>query len=309
MGFCNNCGEKIEAGTKFCENCGAPVDEQPVSPSPQAPVSQVTPATEPPEKPNSLPIPQMLIVAGIVVVVIIIALVFASGVMSKPPDRVTPPTITVTPTKQIAITSTSTPKATGVSSKDPLIGVWRNPNDGGLEVIFRFNADGSTVGSGYNLSNMETVVNYGTWKASGDGIYNFTFTTGNRAGTSYNLILDPARNVIYEQRSPSKLFYPYEGDTRPASSAPVNIPSVSSGNTPKYVAGDIVGLKSGDEIGDLIINYTQQTDRYSVQTVHLNNGEWQYLSWSPETYGRSFEESYDPIMLGHINPESAKKWT
>jgi len=327
MGFCNNCGEKVEPGTKFCESCGARIDEQPVSPPPQAPVIQETPATEPTEPPKSMPIPQMYIAAGIVVVVIIIALVFASGIMSKPPDRVISPTITVTPTKQIAVTSTSTPKSTGVSSKDPIIGVWKNPNNDGLEVILRFNDDGSMVVGGYNLSTKENIVIYGTWEALGNSTYKFTYTTGNSVGTSFTLVFDPARNIIYQKNFPSVVFYPYQGDIRPAStsapsvrttvtsthaatsSAPVNTPSVSSGNTPRYVAGDIVGMKSGDYMGDLIINYTPQTDHYSVQSVVLNNGEWQYISWDPVTYGRTFEESYDPIMLGHINPQSIREWT
>ena len=92
MPFCENCGETIEPGSKFCDNCGVSIDD-PSTPQPtnrqepaQTPTFQRSPAPQAP--PTSAPIPPIYIAVGIAVVVIIIALVFASGVMSKPTDHV-----------------------------------------------------------------------------------------------------------------------------------------------------------------------------------------------------------------------------
>lgn len=46
MAFCSNCGNQIDANTKFCGICGAPV-EAPVAPAaPAAPATPVTPVQE-----------------------------------------------------------------------------------------------------------------------------------------------------------------------------------------------------------------------------------------------------------------------
>jgi len=105
MAFCENCGKTVEPGIKFCENCGVPIDDpsttQPTnSQEPtQAPTFQESPAPTAP--PASSPIPPIYIAVGVAVVVIIIALVFASGAMSGPPDHVVPPTVRVTPTTSV----------------------------------------------------------------------------------------------------------------------------------------------------------------------------------------------------------------
>ena len=106
MGFCNNCGEKIDPGVEFCENCGAMVDEQPVSQSPQ-PSARQEPHVSPPSPCKTSPIPRIYIAAGIVVIVIIIAVILASGVMSRPPNTVVTPTISVSPTSTSSGSSSS----------------------------------------------------------------------------------------------------------------------------------------------------------------------------------------------------------
>jgi hypothetical protein len=276
MGLCKKCGAEVEPGTKFCETCGAPVDDGPAPPSPQ-PLTGKEPPVAPPATPKSSSIPHLYIIAGIAIVVIILAVILASGVLS------------------INVTTTV---------KDPIVGVWRNTGSNELDVRFQFSANGSLVGSGYNPADQEIQVMFGTWKTSGNNSYEIRWTDG----STFTVIYDPARNVIYDPDYPGLLYAPYQGDVMTASPTRVSTVATATANTPKYSEGDIAGQVYGDEMGELILDYSRNTDTYSVQTVLFNNNEWVYLTWDPQTYSRAFEEDYDPVVLDHVNPQSVKQW-
>jgi len=264
----------------------------------------------------------MYIIAGIVVVVIIIAAVFASGVMSKPPERAITPTIPVTMTTKVTTILTTkvtptpvttmavpgsgsaTPVHTVAQVKDPIVGVWRY-SSGDYDFRYRFNAEGTFEESSYNPKTLETVSIHGSWIAAGGNSYNIVYGSGDPSVFIYV----PTQNTIYETKYPTIIYSPYQGDVAPASSSSGYTSASTSINSPKYNVGDIVGQASGVSDGDLIISYTSQSDRYTVQTVHKQNGVWKYYSWAPTSYGREFEESYDPIMLGHMNPQSVEAYT
>ena len=182
MVFCKNCGANVEPGTKFCETCGAAVDDKPVTPPPQAPVIKETPATQPPgPRKKPMAIPHLYLIVGIVVVVIIIAALLASGVLS------------------ISVTATT---------KDKIIGKWRHTDPEGLDARFMFNANGSLVGSGYSPHDKGIQVLYGSWKAQGNSSYEIIWTDG----STFRVVYDPARNVIYDPKYPDILLTPYQGD-------------------------------------------------------------------------------------------------
>ena len=208
MPFCENCGETIEPGSKFCDNCGVPIDDpstpQPASlpPPPQAPTFQGSPAPAAP--PASAPIPPIYIAAGIVVVVIIIALVFASGVLS-----------TVAP------------------AKDPIIGVWRYADSTAEDTRIRFNADGTLVVSTYYTYDKVTDVIYGTWSAQGSNLY--TLTAGN--GYSDPVTYDPTKKALYSPKFPEKLLIPYSGDVMAASTSTPTVKTTTLPVTTMAVPG------------------------------------------------------------------------
>ena len=121
--FCMRCGGKLDDRTKQCPRCDTPsnipeetdrifqvqgpfhappppppppVGRKAPIPSPsQHPIFQIPPSPAAPR--SSTPIPKIYIAVGIVVVVIIIALVFALGVRSGYSNHVGTPTVQVTP--------------------------------------------------------------------------------------------------------------------------------------------------------------------------------------------------------------------
>lgn len=95
--------------------------------------------------------------------------------------------------------------------------------------------------------------------------------------------------------SPTAIYTPYSSST------------VITSSSPKYSIGDIHGQARGESTGWIVLDYTPETDRYTTQIVHFANGQWVYYSWSPGSYDRVYEENYDPIYLGHVDPKSLKK--
>jgi hypothetical protein len=94
-------------------------------------------------------------------------------------------------------------------------------------------------------------------------------------------------------------------------------PSISKPGTaakapPKYSVGDIAGQEQGDDSGSLILSYSPDSDTYTTQIVYFQpdykNGQWVYYEWSPQSYRREFEESYDPYLLGHVDPNSVENY-
>jgi hypothetical protein len=101
MRFCISCGKELTPGKKFCEYCGAPVEQSPAPAAPAiqpvgsaAPVPQVVPA-----KPSGGS-GKTLVVAGIVVVVAIIAVFYFVGLplMNGSPGKGPGPQTTAIPT-------------------------------------------------------------------------------------------------------------------------------------------------------------------------------------------------------------------
>jgi hypothetical protein len=82
MPFCTSCGKEVPPGKKFCEYCGAPV-EQPAA----APAAPITPLPEPvvPVSPQPVPVSpsggsgKTMIIAGILVILVLIAAVYFIG--------------------------------------------------------------------------------------------------------------------------------------------------------------------------------------------------------------------------------------
>lgn len=57
MNFCTKCGNRLEAGLKFCTGCGAPVQVKVPPPTPDAPPPQPLPEAAPPAAPEVIPAP------------------------------------------------------------------------------------------------------------------------------------------------------------------------------------------------------------------------------------------------------------
>jgi hypothetical protein len=89
-------------------------------------------------------------------------------------------------------------------------------------------------------------------------------------------------------------------------------PAMSGTELPKYNTGDIVGQVRGDDSGSLILSYSPGSDSYMTQIVYFQpdykSGQWVYYEWRPQSYSRTFEESYDPYLLGHVDPNSVENY-
>jgi hypothetical protein len=116
MPFCTSCGKEVAPGKKFCEYCGTPL-EQPAA----APAAPVTPSAVPaaPVLPQAAPgkpaggSGKIMIIAGIIVVLAIIAGVYLFGLplMRGTPETTTLPTqaLTLFPTIPSEETTTRAP--------------------------------------------------------------------------------------------------------------------------------------------------------------------------------------------------------
>jgi hypothetical protein len=129
MSFCTSCGKEVAPGKKFCEYCGTPVEQPAAVPDapattpvvPSAPVSVLAP----PEKPTGGS-EKIKIIAGIIVVIILIAGVYfvglpilrgSQGTGSTLQQAAAIPTRDLTPPPAIITTEKiSTPGIAGVSS-------------------------------------------------------------------------------------------------------------------------------------------------------------------------------------------------
>lgn len=102
-----------------------------------------------------------------------------------------------------AVTTTTTP--TGVSGKDPIIGMWRHfdENDSDSSDTYQFNADGTFVRSLRFFSQSD--ISPGTWSAQGGNSYACRY---NGPGIPFTMKYDPAKNAIYEPGSPNVSFTP-----------------------------------------------------------------------------------------------------
>ena len=110
MPFCTTCGKEAAPGKKFCEYCGTPLEQPLVAPAAPTPPPPVVPAA--PFSPSPAPIPssggsgKTMVIAGIVVVLVIIAGVYfiglqiirgSSGTRSTLQQATTLPTGALTP--------------------------------------------------------------------------------------------------------------------------------------------------------------------------------------------------------------------
>ncbi len=116
MPFCTSCGAEVAADKKFCPQCGTPVEKVPGPAAPDEPGSTSLPVNPPPSYGTASPQPKKistpLIIAGIVVVLAIVAAVYFVGlpmfktnpkspdvVAQSPSPAITPaPVMTVLPT-------------------------------------------------------------------------------------------------------------------------------------------------------------------------------------------------------------------
>jgi hypothetical protein len=76
MPFCTSCGKEVPPGKKFCEYCGAPLEQPAAAPPAPAPSQPVPPVTVPPQvapAAHSGGSGKTKLIAGIIVVLIIIA--------------------------------------------------------------------------------------------------------------------------------------------------------------------------------------------------------------------------------------------
>jgi len=82
MRFCTSCGKEIDPGKKFCEYCGTPVEQSAAAPAMPAPPPDVPAA---PVSPQTVPVKSSggsgmtLVIAGIIVVLVILAGVYVIG--------------------------------------------------------------------------------------------------------------------------------------------------------------------------------------------------------------------------------------
>ncbi len=86
-------------------------------------------------------------------------------------------------------------------------------------------------------------------------------------------------------------------------------PATTVQGKPKYIAGDIAGKEKGDDTGSLILAYTPGSDMYTTHRVYFQDGKWMYfLEWKPSEFGRDFQERYEPVLLGHIDPKTIEQY-
>lgn len=123
MSFCTSCGKEAPPGTKFCEYCGAPLEQ------PAAPAAMPAPAPVPPvasmPPPVSAPPPSQgsgtfLLVAGIIVILIVIAGIYFVGlplVSSSPGKDGAARPVTANPTPLPA--APATPEAMPPAATEP----------------------------------------------------------------------------------------------------------------------------------------------------------------------------------------------
>lgn len=188
MSFCKECGTPLKPGAKFCEGCGAPTGDQPTPPSQQPSSIQEIPAAPSAPK-KGLPFSHPYLIAGIVIVVIILFGLIASGILS------------------IGMT---------VTVKDPIEGVWRTIDSSGVDVRVRFDGNGTVTGSGYNPDTKETAVQKGVWNSLGNNSYRIRWTDG----STFTVIRVPAKNAIYDPDYPNQLYTAYQGDVMAAPTRP-----------------------------------------------------------------------------------------
>jgi hypothetical protein len=129
MSFCTSCGKEVAPGKKFCEYCGTPVEQPAAVPGAPAtiPVVPAAPVSiqQPPEKPSGGS-GKIKVIAGIIVVVILIAGVYfvglpivrgTQGTGSTHQQAAAIPTRDLTPPPALITTETiNTPGIAGVSS-------------------------------------------------------------------------------------------------------------------------------------------------------------------------------------------------
>jgi len=77
--------------------------------------------------------------------------------------------------------------------------------------------------------------------------------------------------------------------------------------TPKYTRGEIVGKEEGSTSGWLVLDFTPETDSYSLLWVTRSRGPWMYREWEPITEDRKKEEDYDQFVLGEIDPDTIEQ--
>jgi len=126
MPFCTSCGKEVPPGKKFCEYCGTPLEQPAVAPAASAIPAPVSPS---PVFPPVPPVPptggsgKTMVIAGIIVVLVIIAGVYFIGLPMisgsqgsvKSPQQSTPlqtPAPTLVQTVPVLAT-TGTPMSTG----------------------------------------------------------------------------------------------------------------------------------------------------------------------------------------------------
>jgi len=88
-----------------------------------------------------------------------------------------------------------------------ITGVWRYYSSN-FDDRYRFNTDGTYIESFYSFSSRRNTLFSGTWRSSGTNSYLCTTTTG----STFTIIYDPARKIIYDTRYPSLLYTRYQGD-------------------------------------------------------------------------------------------------
>jgi len=115
MPFCTTCGKEVPSGKKFCEYCGAPLEQPAATPVIPAPSSAMPAA---PAAPPAVPVKpaggsgKTMIIAGIIVILVIIAGVYFIGlpmISGSPGTGSTPRQVTALPTQVQAVQPTAYP--------------------------------------------------------------------------------------------------------------------------------------------------------------------------------------------------------
>jgi hypothetical protein len=129
MRFCTTCGKEVDPGKKFCEYCGTPVEQSAAAPampaiSPAVPAAPVSPQTVP-VKPSGGS-GKTMVIAGIIVVLVILAGVYfiglpvisgSKGTGSNLQQPTTLPTKALTPIPTtVSMETTKTPRITDSST-------------------------------------------------------------------------------------------------------------------------------------------------------------------------------------------------
>ena len=79
--------------------------------------------------------------------------------------------------------------------------------------------------------------------------------------------------------------------------------SVTTGNTPKYQAGDVITDNSTDPIGILILGYNQTADQYTCRPIlQKTDGSWGYFvaQFNTTTGSRAVLEANNTLLISHI---------